>query len=112
MLSSLNLTLILLIAALLLSCSSILMNLILWRKLRRYEQHERKNIPDIVQIQRGAKQKLLVLKKDLQRQGKELEYHGRKDISTEDAAHLERIREHLSDAEAYIDQKIRDVEKR
>jgi hypothetical protein len=103
----------LLILTLLLSCFSVLMNIVLWKKLHRYERQEGKNILPVSKIQRDARQKLLALRKDLQKQARELERaHGRQDITPNDAAYLKKIREHLAETELFLGQKIKDVEKR
>lgn len=89
-----------------------LMNIALWRKLYRFERRGRKG-SGILKIQREVYQKLFGMKKDLQRQGKDIErMKDKKGMNTDDALYLKKIRAHLGDIEAYITQKIDDIEKR
>jgi hypothetical protein len=102
----------LLASALALSFLSILMNAILWTKLRRQEKAAAKKArPAGSKVRRDARQKLLSLRRDLQKQAKDLERATvRQGVAPEDAAYIQKVRQHLSDAEAFLGKKIQDVE--
>lgn len=105
----------LLLAALGLSSLSLLMNFVLWKKLRRSEGRTgRGRSPKSVvgQVQRETKQNLQALKKNLQKQDKSLQKANmRADITPQDTAYLKKVRGHLAEAEAYLDQKMKEVDK-
>lgn len=96
--------------ALMLSALSLFMNVVLWRLVRTQATKLQKKNSGVARLQKGAKQKLLTLKKDLQKQGKQLDAaRSKPDIVPQDAASLEKTRKHLKEAEEYLDQKIKDV---
>lgn len=104
----------LLIAALALSSMSLLMNFILWKMLRRSERTGKARAPKSVlsQVQRETKLSLQALKKNLQKQDKSIQKaHMRADITPQDTAYLKKVRGHLAEAEAYLDEKMKEVDK-
>lgn len=99
-----------LVVALILSALSLLMNVVLWRVVRAQSSKLQKKNSGVTRLQKGAKQKLLTLKKDLQKQSKQLDAaRSKPDIVPQDAASLDKTRKHLKEAEEYIEQKIKDV---
>lgn len=102
----------LLIPTLLLSFASVFMNLVLWRKLRRYERHGVRG-SGVTKLQQNTKQKLLSLKKDLQIQAREYDRaRKRRDITAEDADNIKKIKSHIAEAEMYLAQKIKEINKK
>lgn len=99
--------------ALPLSVLSLLMNLWLWMRLRRQERRAGKSSSrGGDKFQKVAKQKLTTVKKDIQKQLKDLERADKRpDITPADAAHIKKVQTHLKDAQKYIEQKIEEVEK-
>ncbi len=112
---SLNPMWLLLIAALLLSSLSLLMNLVLWKMLRRSQsraERMRSSKSMVGKVQRETKQNLQALKKNLRKQDKSLQKANmRADITPQDTAYLKKVRGHLAEAEAYLDQKMKEVDK-
>lgn len=103
-------TTLLLICALLLSFASILMNIVLWNKLRRIKRDTRGG--GLSKLQQNTRQKLQALMKDVSRQRKEFDReHKRRDIAPKDAEHVKKMRAHLTEAEEYLAEKIRQVSK-
>jgi len=86
---------------------SLLLNALLWVSWRR-----EKNRPtqDIARIRAHTKQKLTELKRDIGRQAKLLsKVRGRKSLTPEDADYVKKMQADLTDAEQYIDGKIKDI---
>ncbi len=114
-LPALNTMWLLLIAALLLSSFSLIMNLVLWKKLRRSQsraERMRSSKSVVGRVQRETKQSLQALKKNLRKQDKSLQKANmRADITPQDTAYLKKMRGHLAEAEAYLDQKMKEVDK-
>lgn len=109
-LRSLDAMWLMLVATLLIACLSLVMNVILWRAMRTQAARAQKKNSGVTRLQKGAKQKLLTLKKDLQKQSKQLDAaRSKPDIVPQDAASLDKTRKHLKEAEEYIEQKIKDV---
>lgn len=105
----------LLIAALVLSSLSLLMNFVLWDKLRKAESRATKakmSKSVVGRVQKETKQSLQMLKKNLQKQDKSLAKATMgSDVTPQDSAYVKKVREHLAEAQAYIDQKMKEVDK-
>lgn len=98
--------------ALPISILSLLLNAWLWLKLRRQERRAKPQARGGDKFQREARQKLTTVKKDLQKQLRQLERADKRpDITPADASHIKKVRTHLQEAQEYIEQKIREVEK-
>lgn len=103
---------ILLITTLLLTCLSLLMNALLWGKLRSKDVSTRR-LKEIDSLQRNTYQKLASAKKELQRQCKEIERaKTKKGVSPQDAALLQDIYKSVQEATVYLEGKARDLTKR
>lgn len=105
----------LLIAALVLSLLSLLMNIVLWRRLKSAESRATKakmSKSVVGRVQKETKQSLERLKKNLQKQDKSLARATMgSDVTPQDSQYVKKVREHLAEAEAFIDQKLKEVDK-
>ena len=86
---------------------SIALNIYLWIVLR---EEKRRPSHDIIRLRTSTKQKLLDLKRDLNKQGKLLEHeHARKTRTPQETEYVQKMRAQLADAEEYIDGKIKRI---
>lgn len=97
----------LLLLALGVSLASLLMNIILWERLRGYKKEPPH---DIAKLQKNTQLKLSQLTKDLGRQVKVLERaKSRKTTTPAQAEYLKKITAHLAEAQEYLDKKTKDI---
>lgn len=95
--------------AFLLSLISIMMNIVLWYKLHRTKSRP---VAGKSRMQQHTRQKLQTLMKDIIRQRKEFDReHKRRDITPKDAEYVQKMRLHLTEAEEYLAEKIKQVQK-
>ncbi|MDB5188210.1 MAG: hypothetical protein JWO50_730 [Candidatus Kaiserbacteria bacterium] len=99
-------------AALLLSLLSLLMNFVLWNRLRRSEKLRSKDMSEEVKkVKNDTHEKLLNIKQGLEQQKNDLEKsNAATTLAPEDAAYIKKVQERLIHAQTYIDQTIKDVD--